>query len=452
MARSPASASARPAPQRAGGSPTPPFLWAAIAAAALPGFALGAVLFGHRGGLWWAAAAQAHGHAQLFGWAGLLVIGVLLHFLPRLRGAPLRAPRATPWILGLYGGGLALRVVAQPLAPLLPALGPLLPLSAGLELAGALLASAVLLSMVRAGAPLAQRPGFVQLVPWLIVGLPGFLLGLGANLLAMGAAATAPLALAPAPWGPAAVLLGLYGFLVPIAVAMSARTLPLYLRVRPPTTRGLNVVLAVLVAGLLLRLAAAGAAPGLAALGQLALAAALVGACWQLDVPLTRTRAAILAEARRRAAAYGQAPRPLTESERGYLPAELLVRSAYGWLLVAALLLGLGSLAELVGLPAPPADAERHAVGAGYITLLILGVGVYLLPGFQGRRLASLRLVWATLWLGNLGALLRVVSVLVSWALAAPSLGWLTELAGVGGLVDLVAVLLFAGNLWRTWR
>ncbi len=138
----PGSAAQRPAPSRVS-SPTPPFLWAAVLVAALPGFALGGALFGHHAGIWWAAAAQAHGHAQLFGWAGLLVIGVTLHFLPRLRGTSLQAPWLVPWVLSLYGGGIVLRVVVQPLAPFAPALAPLLPLSALLELAGALLAGSI---------------------------------------------------------------------------------------------------------------------------------------------------------------------------------------------------------------------------------------------------------------------------------------------------------------------
>lgn len=43
-------------------------------------------------GPWWPALAQAHGHLQLYGWAGLFVLGVAFHFLPRLRGTPLTAP------------------------------------------------------------------------------------------------------------------------------------------------------------------------------------------------------------------------------------------------------------------------------------------------------------------------------------------------------------------------
>ena len=66
-------------------------------------------------GPWWTALAQAHGHLQLYGWAGLFVLGVAFHFLPRLRGTPLAAPWLVPWILGLQIAGLLLRALGQPL-------------------------------------------------------------------------------------------------------------------------------------------------------------------------------------------------------------------------------------------------------------------------------------------------------------------------------------------------
>src|SRR5215469_5671259 len=52
-------------------------------------------------GLWWPAVVQTHGHVQLFGWAGLLVLGVALHFLPRLHVAPLACPGLRSWLLAL---------------------------------------------------------------------------------------------------------------------------------------------------------------------------------------------------------------------------------------------------------------------------------------------------------------------------------------------------------------
>src|SRR5438067_9485103 len=66
-------------------------------------------------GPWWEALVQAHGHLQLYGWAGLFVLGVALHFFPRLRGAPLAIPKLVPWLLGALVTGLLLRAFSQPL-------------------------------------------------------------------------------------------------------------------------------------------------------------------------------------------------------------------------------------------------------------------------------------------------------------------------------------------------
>ncbi len=63
---------------------------------------------------WWTAAGQSHGHIQLFGWAGLMVIGVGFHFLPRLRGVRLVRPALTRLILALLALGLLLCALTQP--------------------------------------------------------------------------------------------------------------------------------------------------------------------------------------------------------------------------------------------------------------------------------------------------------------------------------------------------
>ena len=86
-------------------------------------------------------------------------------------------------------------------------------------------------------------------------------------------------------------------------------------------------------------------------------------------------------------------------------------------------------------------DAERHIIGAGFVTLLILGEGANLLPGFGRRPLRTQALVWTTLILGNLAALLRVGPVLLPGVL--PS-AWLLSSAGLFGLL---AILVFAINV-----
>src|SRR5450759_5165013 len=100
-----------------------PILGAALLIGTCGGFALATVLtltpiLGFVTGPWWLAVAQAHGHLQLYGWAGLFVIGVALHFVPRLRGNPLALPRLVPWLLRALVVGLLLRALCQPLATL----------------------------------------------------------------------------------------------------------------------------------------------------------------------------------------------------------------------------------------------------------------------------------------------------------------------------------------------
>src|SRR5258708_24296044 len=95
-------------------------LRAALLVGACGGFVLAAVLSLTEAtdaglGPWWSALVQTHGHLQLYGWAGLFVIGVALHFMPRLRGAPLAAPQLAGWMLGAMLTSLILRAIAQPL-------------------------------------------------------------------------------------------------------------------------------------------------------------------------------------------------------------------------------------------------------------------------------------------------------------------------------------------------
>ena len=116
-------AAVRPARHQEPFTRVAPVLRAALLLGVGGGFALAAVLtlarlFHVPGALWWLATAQAHGHLQLYGWAGLFVLGVGMHFLPRLRGAPLAAPRAVPWLLGALVASLICRALGQPLLAL----------------------------------------------------------------------------------------------------------------------------------------------------------------------------------------------------------------------------------------------------------------------------------------------------------------------------------------------
>lgn len=422
------------------------FVWAAIMTALTGGFGLATVmlaglLLGLPVGGWWGAAAQAHGFAQLAGWAGLMVLGVGLHFLPRLRGAPLAHPDRRRAALRLLVAGLALRLVGQPLAAALPAaafparwLG--LGLGGLLSLAGAGVALSMLLATLRAGPPLAERPALRQVLPPLVAGFGAFLcaLALNAALGLLAAAAGMPLLAAPG----AALVTDtlLLGFLVPVSLAVSARFFPLYLGLRPAPPAGLRAALGLLLAGVALR-ALATILPGARPAGDLAAGSGLLVGLWSVGQYAPRQVEIASANQpewlptglfRPQPPPPGRA-RPQPPAQRA---ARWLLRCAYGWLAAAALL----ALATAAGW-APPADLERHALGAGFLTLLILGMGTLLLPGFLGGKAPDAPVI-ASLVLGNLAAALRLLPGLVAWLapdlLPSPLPAALLGLAGLLGL------------------
>ncbi len=92
-------------------------------------------------------------------------------------------------------------------------------------------------------------------------------------------------------------------------------------------------------------------------------------------------------------------------------------------------------------------DIPRHAITVGFITMLIFGMAVRMLPGFSGKtRVASTALVLATFWLGNVATLFRVAPLFVPDLL--PS-----KLAlGSSGVVGWLAVACLAVNLYQTWE
>ena len=85
--------------------------------------------------------------------------------------------------------------------------------------------------------------------------------------------------------------------------------------------------------------------------------------------------------------------------------------------------------------------AHVHLNLAGFMTMMIFGVGHHIFPRFTGRSLYSLRLVTATFWLGNAG----VLGLTLGFILDIP--GVLTAFA----LVTFLAVVAFVANLLCTF-
>ncbi len=446
-----------------------PFLRAALLIASAGGFLLASLLtlaelFALPPGVWWSALVQTHGHLQLYGWAGLFVLGVSLHFLPRLRGSALPLPRLLPWLLGAQVSALVVRAVAQPLLAIavapLPLWRGLLVISALLEclaLSGATLEYLLLLCQ---GPPLAARRAFLSIAPFIALAALALALAAAVNLLNMvQAARSAGGGLAPAPGDELNITLGLFGFLVPLALAVSAQSLPMYAGLQA-FPRQVLWPLAFGYAGalLLMCLGIVGVSGNAAWLegGGLLLSGAVIAGFVSVFLLMMRRRGRLPAQV----AAPALRPEELARSYRqqtrkqaqAYGPFVALVASAYLWTLCAALLL-LSAGVGLISTGRLPfsLDAPRHSLAMGLVTLLICGIAPRMVPGFSGGRIRSPALVAATLWLGNLATLLRVAPLLLASLPGGQEPGvtsWLSLLFGLSGPCGLAVVLALTVNLW----
>jgi uncharacterized protein involved in response to NO len=450
-------------------------LAAGLALGVAGGFALASVLtltraFGAPLGPWWTALAQAHGHVQIYGWAGLFVLGVALHFLPRLRGAPLARPEIIPILVAAQVTALVLRMVGQPLL----GAGGAWVWRLALVGSGALECCAlggilwVALLTARRGPALRSRAALWGVLPLLAVALGSLGVAALVNLAnSLQAALLArPAGVIPLGGDGLDVTLGLFGFLVPVALAMSARSLPMYAGLAPFPQRILWPACAAYGLGLLAVCVAtaADARPGTWPGALLGLGTTVLGVVVLLFVVvfirMMRQRGKLPARVAQLAPTPETAARTYRTKVAGersaFGPFVALVASAYMWALVGALLLVVDGLTLLVGAQPPIApDATRHAFAVGFIALLICGIAPRMVPGFSGGRITSANLVTATLWLGNTAAILRVGSlILAPLLLAAGRAGQEISLVafGLSGPVGLALAICLAWNLWPALR
>lgn len=373
----------------------PIFLATSLAIAILAGFTTGVVALASAALGWvipgvnWLLLVQSHGRIQLFGWAGLFVIGVAYHVVPRFVTTPIpyaRLPRATFWLLL---GGLSLSL-AQTITSgdvrlfhLVFVVGLI-----GLVLA-AIVYTFVLTGTVRRSEQKRSLPITLILTGsvWLIV---------GAILETVAGWQSVPgQPIQPSFEEPALEAI-LEGFLIVTALGVSLRTLPVFAglaptreRILPATFAVLQAALVALIVGALLEANASSARAGqiFASGGALIVFVSVATFVWALRL-------------------YEPSTLPIAEmgTGRGWARA---IRFAYGWLLIGLAVQAFASVrAFVVGAPIPwgTLGAARHALALGFITLMIVGMASRVIPVFAGKPL------WRA-WLVDLATGLIVGSV-----------------------------------------
>lgn len=403
--------------------------------ALLGGFPLGiiAALGGGRDiglGATWTPLVQAHGHLQLVGFAGLFVVGIAYHVLPRFKNTELRLRQLTLPSIALLALGVVLGAASQPWADGSVA-GSLFVVSAAVELAGAMLFASVLAATLRG----TQRKNYDR---YLFAGAVWFVAASLAHLVVVVETVADGVAVISAGRNGPLLEMYLLGFIMMFVLGVSIRVLPHFLRLRPPSMRYFAPALALFNGALAVRIASGwteayadwSRPDWLAALTVYAMAAAVAVFIAALNVHLPAVR---------------------DESSGRPGPHERLIRFAYVWLVVAFAIEVWYATKGLGGGFRPDfleAGATRHALALGFVTQMIFGVGSRALPVFAGKKLYSPRLVDATWVLINLAAVMRVGHAVFPWG----STTFRFDHIAVAGAAGTLALAIFAFNIMRTVR
>ena len=135
------------------------------------------------------------------------------------------------------------------------------------------------------------------------------------------------------------------------------------------------------------------------------------------------------------------------EIEKSY---EKFVWAGILWLIVAEIGMIIFAVQEsFAGVPVSHAiiGSYRHAVTVGFITMMIFGFASRIIPISQGVKLHSYSSLTMCFILINTGSFLRVVfQPIAVHTGSVPSY----LIMGISGLIESVAILLFGINIWRT--
>jgi cbb3-type cytochrome oxidase subunit 1 len=125
--------------------------------------------------------------------------------------------------------------------------------------------------------------------------------------------------------------------------------------------------------------------------------------------------------------------------------AKAFIRASLLWL-VAGITLGLAMAIHPAWVVYRPAHAHMNL--AGFVMMMIFGVGYQMLPRFFGHPLLNQSLAKAHIWLANLG-----LGGLVAGFFLAPSIGERSiPVTAGGGLLWSIGAYGFVYNMWRTFN
>jgi uncharacterized protein involved in response to NO len=399
-----------------------PFIRASLIIAITLGFSTGAAilimpLLGMDRSLTWVTHSQSHGIAQLFGWAGLFVMGFAYHVVPRFFSSSIRYPLPQKFSMWLVITGLLFRFTGQSVyktsfADQLVVIGGVL-LLAGMIVFGWTLLNTVRLSSSKSG------PAEI----WIISGMFWSVVAGGLHL-----AVTLRMAIDSSPlghplWNEALIYTALFGFIASIIFGVSARAIRGFLLLKPMYERANRLALGIIQLGLVILIVGrfADLDQGVASAG---LILASIGAL--LYVYALRVLEPAAGSAKRFAV--------------GYERYGLLIRTAYGWLVLGCLMLILTALDSAGVTDVMPAEVSlpvMHVFTLGFVTTLIFGAASRFISIFEGSDIHHPRLMDTAFVLITISVALRV-----GFGFTISELG--ERALGASGGIGFIGIILFA--------
>lgn len=373
-------------------------------------------------------AIQMHGSSQLVGWVGLYIMGFFYFILPRLKGTTLAGRRWAHLSFYLVLAGLIIRALFYNIEQTAT---PLYPLAAGLLDTGA---AAIFLGVCLKTLKQSTEPKGIQdnfllagMVWFLISGIINSTLNLQLYLGAFPSDNPLIAGSVPPYLFSAWVHLFLMGFVFNFIFGISSKTVPSFLDT-PPVREGMikkffwiyNISLIGYVASALTRIQA------IYFLTLLLIA----HFTWFfiLSLRVFEKRVGELDDVR---------------MDRSH---ERFIRVGYGWLAVS---LGIALFQLFTDDPYTQhmlRGAANHGYTVGFVSMLMIGYSMKMLPVFTGNRIWSSALTKWTFWLLNIGNGSRIGFEILS-ATKDPTIH---RIVGFTGFLEVAALVLFGVNIWVT--
>jgi len=380
---------------------------------------------------------NAHGHAQIFGWVGLFVMGFAYQAFPRFKHTSLAHPRLALGTLWMMLLGIVARSGAQALLDSRPYLIPAGIVGSALETTAICIFIYLIWTTLKgSGKPLAFYDYYI------LSALGWFIIQSVYGTVYFTAVATAPsrdiLLSLVSTWQAPLRDLQIHGFAMLMILGVSQRLFHNFYGLPAPQPRRSFVVL------VLLNAAVIGETVGFILMRTADPAWAVL---WYGAVIVMTASLVFLVWGWRLHTKSDESDRSLK-----------FLRTAYVWLFVSMAMTVLlpvyqfgllqiwapDSHAAEIGFSHAYYGAIRHAITVGFISLMIVGVAAKVVPTLKGLDVRGLSGLWAPFILLNVGCATRVsFQTLTDFhELAFP-------VTGISGLLEVSGLAIWGVHLWR---